>query len=434
MLNVSWQRIAFLAIVLVPALVAAADWPRFRGPNGSAVSDDRETPVKWGPSENIVWRTQLPGPGTSSPITTGGKIFLTSYTGFGVDGNNPGDASKLERVLVCLDEMTGKLLWQKEVKGVANEDKFGGYLTSHGYASSTPATDGERVYVLFGKAGVVAFDLDGKELWQKSVGTGSAIMGWGSAASPIVYKNLVIVNAAAESMTIYAFDGKTGKEVWKSPADSLSGCWGTPLLVDVPGGKTELVLAVPGEIWGFDPENGKFLWFCEAIPTQAICTSLVARDGIVYEIVGGPGGGGVAAVKAGGRDDVTKTHVLWSNAKSKSYITSPVLVGDYLYCVNDDGFADCISRKTGEQVYHHRMPGAGRQYAYASVMAAGDKLYAVTRNKGTFVLAAKPEFEQLAQNQLDSDAGICNAGPAVSHGRLLLRSNKYLYCIGGNGK
>ena len=428
--SVSLPRVAFLAILLIPGLAGAADWPRFRGPNGGAVSDDRNTPVKWSASENIVWRTQLPGPGTSSPITTGGKIFLTSYTGFGVDANNPGDPSKLERVLVCLDEMTGKLLWQKEVKGVANEDRFGGYLTSHGYASSTPATDGERVYVLFGKAGVVAYDLEGKELWRKSVGTGSAIMGWGSAASPIVYKNLVIVNAAAESATIYAFDGKTGKDVWKSPADSLSGCWGTPLLVDVPGGKTEMALAVAGEIWGFDPENGKFLWFCESIPTQAICTSLVARDGIVYEIVGGPGGGGVAAVKAGGRDDVTKTHVLWTDTKSKSYITSPVLVGDYLYCVNDDGFADCINSKTGEQVYHQRMPGAGRQYAYASVMAAGDKLYAVTRDKGTFVLAAKPEFEQLAQNQLDDDAGICNAGPAVSHGRLLLRSDKYLYCIG----
>jgi outer membrane protein assembly factor BamB len=154
----------------------------------------------------------------------------------------------------------------------------------------------------------------------------------------------------------------------------------------------------------------------------------VARDGIVYEVVGGPGGGGAAAVKAGGRDDVTKTHVLWSNRKNSSYITSPVLAGDYLYWVNDQGIAQCISSKTGEQAYQQRLPGAGQ--LYASITAAGDKLYAVTRDKGTFVLAAKPEFEQLAQNQLDDDAGICNAAPAVSHGRILLRSNKYLYCIG----
>jgi hypothetical protein len=142
MLRASLSRVVFLASLVIPGLVVAADWPRFRGPNGAAVSDDRDTPVRWGPSENIVWRTPLPGPGTSSPITTGGKVFLTSYKGFGVDVKNPGDPSQLERVLVCLDEGTGKILWQKEIKGVANEDRFGGYLTSHGYASSTPATDG----------------------------------------------------------------------------------------------------------------------------------------------------------------------------------------------------------------------------------------------------------------------------------------------------
>jgi hypothetical protein len=254
------------------------------------------------------------------------------------------------------------------------------------------------------------------------------MMGWGSAASPIVYKNLVIVNAAAESKTIYAFEGKTGKEVWKSPADSLEGCWGTPVLVEVAGGKTELSVAVPGEIWGFDPETGKFLWFCETLPTRAICTSLVARDGIVYEVVGGPGGGGAAAVRAGGRDDVTKTRLLWSNRRNISYITSPVLVGDNLYWVNEDGIANCLEIEAGKEVYQKRLPGAGK--LYASVVAADDKLYAVTRENGTFVLAARPEFEQLAQNQLDADAGICNAAPAISHGRLLLRSNKYLYCIG----
>jgi hypothetical protein len=153
----------------------------------------------------------------------------------------------------------------------------------------------------------------------------------------------------------------------------------------------------------------------------------VARDGILYAVAGGPGGGGAAAVRAGGRDDVTKTNLLWSNTTG-SYVTSPVLVGDYLYWVNDQGIAHCMSRETGKTVYRERLPDAGQ--LYASVVAAGGKLYAVTREHGTFVLAARPEFELLAHNQLDADAGVCNAGPAVSHGRLLLRSNKYLYCIG----
>src|SRR5262249_20888016 len=177
----------------------------------------------------------------------------------------------------------------------------------------------------------------------KPIGTGSAPMGFGSGASPIVYKDLVIVNAAAESKTIYAFDGKTGKEVWKSPADSLQSCWGTPLLVDVPDGKQEMALAVPFEVWGFDPATGKFLWFTESLRSTSACTSLVARDGIVYAISGGPGGGGAAAVRAGGKDDVSKSHLLWSNSSS-SYVPSPVLVGDHLFWVVDGGTAPCIIR------------------------------------------------------------------------------------------
>jgi outer membrane protein assembly factor BamB len=416
-----------LAFLLVPGLAIAGNWPRFRGPNGAAVSDDTATPVRWSATENIVWRTTLPGPGSSSPITTAGKVFLTCYTGTGTFPIDRDVPDKLERVLVCLDERDGTILWKKGVKGVAGEDRPNPMLSTHGYASSTPATDGERVYVLFGKSGVVAFDLEGKQLWQKPVGTGSAPMGWGSGTSPIVYKNLVIVNAAAESKTIYAFDGKTGKEVWKSPATSLEYCWGTPVLVDVSAEKTELVIAVPYEIWGFDPDSGKFLWFSEGVKSNATCTSLVARDGVVYSVAGGPQGGGAVAVRAGGRDDVTKTHLLWSKS-AIAYVSSPVLTGNHLYWVNDQGIANCVSRETGETVYKERLSNAGQ--IYASVVAAGDKLYAVTRDKGTFVLAASPEFKQLAVNQLDADAGICNACPAVSNGRLLLRSDRYLYCIG----
>jgi outer membrane protein assembly factor BamB len=411
-------RVLALALMLTAGVSLAGDWPRFRGPNGAAVSDDTATPVHWSTTENIVWRTALPGAGASSPITTGGKVFVTCYTGRG---------TSVERILVCVDEQSGKILWQKGVKGVATEDQPNQMLDTHGYSSSTPATDGQRIYVLFGKAGAVAFDLEGKQLWQKSVGTGSAIMGWGSAASPIVYNDLVIVNAAAESKAIYAFEGKTGREVWKTAAASLEGCWGTPVLVDLESGQQELAIAVPFEVWGFDPATGKFLWFTESLKSNSACTSLVARDGIVYAVSGGPGGGGAAAVRAGGKDDVTRTHLLWSNSSS-SYVTSPVLVGDYLYWVSDQGVAQCVSRETGKTIYRERLPDAGQ--LYASVVAAGDKLYAVTRSRGTYVLAAGPEFKQLAVNTLDSDADVCNAGPAVSNGRLLLRSNKYLYSIG----
>ncbi|MBS0261647.1 MAG: PQQ-binding-like beta-propeller repeat protein [Planctomycetes bacterium] len=416
-----------LSGLILSPMLQADEWTRFRGPNGNAQSDSTQTPVKWSDTEKVVWKTPLPGPGTSLPIVTGGKIFLTSYTGFGVSAENPGDPAKLERVLVCLDEGSGKILWQKGIRGVANEDRYQGFLATHGYASSTPVTDGERVYVLFGKAGVVAFDLEGRQLWHKSVGTGSARMGWGSACSPIIYKNLVIVNAAAESNALYAFDGVTGQEVWKKPADSLDGCWGTPIIVERAGAPAELVLAVGGEIWGFNPETGKFLWYCETPGGDAICSSLVSRDEIVFMVTGGPGGGGAAAVRVGGTDNVTKTHRLWTTQRVTSYITSPVLVGDHLYGVNDNGLAYCLNSKTGETVYQQRLPERGQ--LYASLTAAGDKLYAVTRDQGTFVLAAKPEFAVLAHNKL-SDAGICNGSPTVSKNRLLLRTDKFLYSLG----
>ena len=142
---------AALTWAVVTQSAWAGDWPRFRGPNGAALSEDRDTPLKWGPSENVVWRTQLPGPGSSSPITTAGKVLLTCFTGYGVDRQNPGTPDKLERILVCLDESTGKILWQRPIKAVAGEDRLNGMLQTHGFASSTPATDGDRVYVLFGK-------------------------------------------------------------------------------------------------------------------------------------------------------------------------------------------------------------------------------------------------------------------------------------------
>jgi len=418
--------IASLITLAAASFASAGDWPRFRGPNGSAVSNEAGTPPHWSESENIAWRITLPGPGSSSPIITGGKVFVTCWTGYGAD-RNVTDPKDLARVLVCVDERDGTIVWQKEVKTAVPEDRYDGFLRDHGYASNTPATDGERVYVLFGKSGVVAFDLAGNQLWQRSVGTDPHPMGWGSASSPIVYKNLVIVNAAAAGRALYAFDGKTGRQVWKNPASSLTSCWGTPVLVDVEGGKQELAISVPFEIWGLDPETGDFLWFSEGVRTMAACTSLVAREGVVYAVAGGPGQSGAVAIRAGGRDDVTKTHRLWSKS-SGSYVPSPVLVGDYLYWVNNEGIAACISRETGDQVYSKRIPDGGQ--FYASLTAAGDKLYAVSRERGTFVLAARPEFEVLAHNTLDSDAGTFNASPAVDSGKLLLRSNKYLYCIG----
>ena len=401
--------------------VIASDWPQFRGPAGAGIADEHEYATTWSSTENVAWKIELPGAGASSPIAMGDRVFVTCYRG--VD-NASSDLHKLERVLVCVNRADGTIVWDKTIKGTDDEDRFQGFITGHGYATSTPVTDGERVYVFYGKAGVFAFDLNGNQLWHAKVGNGSAQMGWGQGTSPILYKDTVIIPAFAESKSVVALDRKTGNQVWKMDADGFGGCWSSPILVDLPNGKQELVVSVPFEIWGLDPDNGDFLWFAEGVKEGVMCPTLAASKGIVYAIGGRQGG--AVAIRVGGRDDVTKSHTVWRK-EIGSYVTSLVLVGDHLYWVSDRGIAVCVKTADGEQVYRERLGDASQ--LYASVVAANGSLFAVSREKGTFVYAAKPQFESVAKNSVDDDAGTCNATPAFSNGQMFLRTNRYLYCI-----
>lgn len=417
----------FLAFALVffgdGAVGQAADWSRFRGPNGSAVSDAHGVPTDWSDSTNLAWKTELPGPGSSSPIIVGDRVFVTCYSGYGTGRGAAGNIKQLERHLICVSLKDGKILWDKSIAAKQPEESYNRMLGEHGYATSTPVSDGEQVFVFFGRSGVLAFDLDGKQLWQSFVGNGASKMNWGSASSPILYRNTVIVNASAEAKSLIALDTKTGKEAWRSDADSIHGSWATPVLVDVPNGKTELVLSAPFEMWGFDPNNGEFLWFAEGIQDETICGSLVTQDGIVYA-VGGRSGSAVA-VKAGGRDDVNKSHVVWKKSLS-SYVPSPVLAGNRILSVNERGIVGCLDAKTGESVFTQRLSNAGG--VYASPIVIGGKAYLVTRQNGTFVMDMAGKGEVLSQNKLDDETDF-NASPAVADGKLLLRSNRRLYCI-----
>jgi hypothetical protein len=184
-------------------------------------------PTTWSTTKNLQWKTALPGCGSSSPIVCGERVFVTSYSGYG-DGSADGSLDKLQRHLLCLERQTGKILWDKAVAAERPEDSYNGYLTEHGYASSTPVTDGERVYAFFGKSGVLAFDFTGKQLWRVNVGKQSSNRRWGSGASPLLYKNMVIVNAAEESRSIRALDTLTGKEAWKVESECLELCFSTP--------------------------------------------------------------------------------------------------------------------------------------------------------------------------------------------------------------
>jgi outer membrane protein assembly factor BamB len=423
----------------VTDVITAADWARFRGPDGLGISSDTKVPVTWNESDNLKWKTELPGPGSSSPIIVGKRVLVTCYSGYGVDRSDPGEMEDLKRHLICIDRDTGKTLWSQAVPAELPEDPYRGFIAEHGYASHTPVSDGERVFAFFGKSGVLAFDMEGKKLWQTNVGKESGTQRWGSAASPILHKNLVIVNASEENEAIVALDKNSGEQVWKAQAAGLSGNWGTPVLVDVED-QTELVIAVPYEIWALNADTGKLKWYAEGIDSTSICASLVHANGIVYA-VGGRSGGAVA-VRCGGKGDVTDSHVVW-RARTQGRVCTPILHEGRLYWVNR-GIANCLNAETGEKVYQDRVEGwstSGRTGGfgglggmmggsdYASPILVDGKIYCTRRSGDVFVLAAKPEFQQLARNSAPAGGGDFSATPAVGDGQLLIRSNRFLYCI-----
>lgn len=410
----------FVALAALGCL--AADWNRFRGPDASGVAADQAVPAVWSATENLVWKTALPGFGTSSPITVGDKIFVTCYSGYGLDEDSPGNVEDLQHHLVCLDRTSGKILWDKTSKAQLPENEYRGFVALHGFASATPASDGQAVYAFFGHSGVVAHDLAGKQLWKAEVG--DKVHQWGSAASPILFKNLLIVNASIESGSLFALDTATGREVWR--ASGMVRSWGTPVLVDLPDGKQELVVSVEGKVLGFNPEDGEQLWECAGVPDY-ICPSAIAHNGVVYVTAGRKTL--TLAVRAGGRGDVTETHRLWYSGKG-SKVGSPVYYEGHLYWLTHQGIAVCLKADSGQVVYEERVKVSGRgDKVYASFVVADGKLYGVTRQDGVVVLAAAPEFKELGRNRLD-DASVFNATPAVSNGQLLVRSDRFLYCIG----
>ncbi|MBC8355576.1 MAG: PQQ-binding-like beta-propeller repeat protein [Planctomycetes bacterium] len=454
MLIVDCRKVAVgIAIVLfcVSTTATAADWTRFRGPNGSGVSQDTASvPTTWSATENLNWKVALPGPGSSSPIIIGDRLFITCWSGYGVDRGNAGNQKDLRRHLICLDRNTGKTIWSKAVEPVLPEDNYGGMFAEHGYASHTPVSDGERVYVFFGKSGALAFDMDGNQLWQTKIGAESDPRGWGSASSPVLHKDKVIVTASAESEAVVALDKKTGKELWRQEAAGLSSTWGTPVMVKVDEQRTDLVLGVPYEFWAFNPDDGKLRWYCEVMETDSYCSSVVTDGGIVYGIEGR--GGGSIAVRAGGKGDVTDSHVVWSGRDSNR-IGTPVIYEGRIYFFSN-GVANCIEAKTGKKVFQSRLdgagggsqaggggerrgPGGGRGRRggggfggdYASPIIADGKIYFTSRGGNIFVLKAGAEFEQLATNRLTSDSEDFSATPSVSDGQLFIRSSKHLYCV-----
>lgn len=423
---------------LLVASVNAADWSRFRGPSGSGVATDSDSlPTMWSSAANLGWKTELPGPGASSPIIVGGKAFVTCYSGYGLTQENPGEIENLVRHLVCVEVKTGKKLWQQDVKVALPEDPYTGIgVTAHGYASHTPVSDGTHVYVFFGKGGVHAFDLDGKKVWSAEVGKESDPNKWGSSSSPVVHGKTVIVTASAESQAVIAFDKTTGKEVWRQEAKGLDGMWGTPVLVKVDDARTDLVMCVAKELWGLNPVTGKMRWYAGATDAQQAYSSVILDGKRVFAFTGR--GGGSVAVDAGGSGDVSETNTVWTGRENASF-SSPVRHQDRLYVVSQ-GVLTVVDAKSGDRVKQVRLSGAkqtGGRFGsldYPSPIVVGDRLFYLNGSGQMFVFELGEDTKQVAVNQVTDEKETFWGTPAVSDGRLVMRSSKHLYCVADKGE
>ncbi len=428
--------------VLIPTAMllsaAGANWPAWRGPEGSGVSPETNLPLHWSTNQNVRWSIPLPAPGNSTPIVWGDKVFITQ----GIEKDHL-------RRLICFNRANGELLWQAGT--VWTEKELGG--ESNPPCSPSPVTDGERVIAWFGSAGVYCYDLAGHELWRRDLGRQSHV--WGYASSPVIDGDLCFLNfGPGPRCFVIAMDKKTGKTVWKydvppigpdakwedfggtleewkrlgSPkVADVSGSCATPLLVRAATGD-ELVVAFELRVLAFDPLTGKRLWTC-AGPNTCAYSSPCFGDGLVYLTESGSRNIAMA-IRPGGRGDISTTHRLWhfGPTASKICIGSPVVFQGHIYQVAGGGFAQCLDLQTGKILWDERLTGTGsRNSCWSSAVLAGDRLYVPNQNADVFVLRASTNFTCLATNALSGER--MNASLAVSDGDIFLRTYSRLWCI-----
>lgn len=406
-----------LAITL-SAPLNAQQWSRFRGPEGKGVVE-ANLPTTWSETENLAWKADLPGKGSSSPVVWDDRVFLTCYTGYALDPDNPGDRDALMLHVICLDLNDGTLIWDCPVKPSASEQTANKRVADHGYASPTPCVDETGVYAFFGPSGCVAVSHAGEIRWRRTVGTKTA--GFGAAASPILSGDLLIQNASIESETLFGLDKATGEVRWQ--AEGISRAWTTPTLVTLKDGSVELVVNQKSAILGFNPNTGDQLWTCDAIQDYVV-PCVIEHDGLLY--CSGGRSNKTFVVRPGGRGDVSESHLVWDESRGAN-VTSPIIVDDYLYWSHDKSIAMCLRASDGEEMFRERMPTRSR--VYGSIVSDGSKLFLTTRDAGVLVLAAQPQYKELAVNKLGSESERFNATPAIVGNRLLLRSDRCLYCI-----
>ncbi|MBN2132234.1 MAG: PQQ-binding-like beta-propeller repeat protein, partial [Sedimentisphaerales bacterium] len=411
-----------VVLVMVLGVVSVAlgeDWPCFRGAGRQGISLETDVPLRWGEETNVAWKTAIAGAGWSSPIVCGERVFVTTATQNGTSLH-----------LLCLDRKTGTVRWDREVvkQEAGHKQRF------NSYATSTPATDGQRVYVLAFDGRLTAVTMDGQIAWVNKE-FDYYYSEHGIAVSPVLYEDLVIVpydwsspgpdtkvgwQIPWDKAVILGIERETGRTRWRGKRGLSCIAHVVPQIAETESG-TEMVSAAGNVIQGFDPATGERLWTVSS-PGEGVVPSVVVGEGLAFT-ASGFGDSTIRAVRLGGRGDVSETHLAWQSQDDVPRVPSMLYVAPHLYVLTESGVARCLQAATGKVVWRERLAG---KFSASPVWAEG-RVYFLAEKGTMTVVAAGAEFKVLAENQLD---GRFCASPAISQGHMFLRSDEALYCIG----
>ncbi|HZL35371.1 MAG TPA: PQQ-binding-like beta-propeller repeat protein [Tepidisphaeraceae bacterium] len=410
--------------LLLSMLASAENWPQFRGPTGQGESSGKALPIIWSSTQNIAWKTPIPGTGWSSPIVWGDRVFVTSATENGASCH-----------VLCVDRKSGKILWDTQVFNQTPTRKEG----MNSWATPTPSTDGQKVYAIFGEGGIAAVTFDGKVAWTNLDNHFYSRHGLG--ASPAIYKDLLIQNFDGSTSDphanellgwqipwdqgyVLALDTDTGKQRWKTFRGKSRIGHTLPRFVEVDG-KTQLISTAGDVVEGLDPETGRKIWWAFNEGETPV-PSPVIGDGLLFTSpgFGAKSGPALRCWRLGGQGDVTKTNLVWQTKKGVPTIPSYLFHDHRLYAMKEDGVLQCFEAATGKLLWKHRLEGT--RYEASPVYADG-KIYLLDEDAMTMVIDAGPTFKSLALNPL---GGHCQASMAVSNGHFFIRTKDQLWCIG----
>ena len=441
--------LSFILVAVLATTASAQNWPQFRGPNATGVLESPGQPVKWDAttSQGVRWKLEIPGLAHSSPVIWGNKIFVTTAVNSVKDETRYGLFGDVAPVkedpkhtwkVYAIDKNTGQILWERVAyEGIPKVKRH----PKSSHAASTPVTDGKYLIAMFGSEGLYAYDLNGKLLWKQDLGVldagwfYDADYQWEYGSSPIIYKNLVIVQADIQKNSfIAAYELKSGKLVWKTAREEIPS-WGTPTVYE---GKqrTELITNGTKAIRGYDPATGKELWRLGPMSEITTPTPFVAHD-LIFVTSGYPPIQPIYAIRPGGNGDLSlkdgkesSEFVAWSKQRGGPYMPTPIAYGDLLYTCSNQGVLTAYNATTGERVYQERLGGTGAAFT-ASPVASDGKIYLASEDGDVFVVKAGPKYELLSKNPVGE---VMMATPAISDGIVVVRTISHLYGFGSADK